>query len=1023
MATDEIRKRKRLSYVCTNCKKKKTKCDKALPCGQCVRAECASTCVFEVSDSSRTMKKSPPPYMMSAKLPLDLDDYLAMKHKQKQNDHQASKTELAMLKEKIRLIEQTLHRDSPEDKLKKESSVPQLNEQRQNKLYDEHYPYNNQQLVKNNTTNFTSRLPLHITNAKRVVPDAMSLSHAYRHPVQLPPLKSNPSTSVSSSSLMDSPDGSSASCVSSCTQKFENIDVHALSGKNPYSNTNDVINFYANHTSVHEKDPLRRINFGPFAWATLMRRDLGLSILWDHISESSDKNAVNNTTVFSSNKWISTYEQDNSNTPDLAFQRRALETDGYDDLLSYERRKQILSQKTRLNQNTLQLGLTFYDGNLDRELQLIDKIKMVLPKKKVLWLLVRRFFKALYPFFPYIDEVHFKTALSIIIGDISFEDEPVTSLRIEKRLDLAQVGMLLIMLRLSYLSVFSNKNGINERNLEGKDASCYEILYILSNPINLETIDVAQLCLDQFQLLRRTNISVFQLALFMRLYHTYAPEDGDGADGGDSQVMTSMLIQMGYSLGFNREPTKFKDACNDKRINHLCRKMWLFLVVSDIYQAHSFGNPLNIDPRSFDTKVPWYEEGSENIIDTGRDKLVTASFFYCSSGTFALREILDKVLDVKNGTNMADLCKLLNTHEIYIIESFGTLEKCLQSGPNEDVSTLNMKAKFYLSLKAFYISLYFHFYHFYEHRNIELCYFYIKKLILIAIGDIMPNYYALLGENPEVFALIVNPTLELVIHRSIEVLLACIIRVNLSIYNAKEIPNHEERYLSDLRYRHNFNGMCRLSSAMTRCAEVAISAISKISNRYYYAWKITKSQTFLLKAVTTTEFYAKNCRAAQDLGLCVLRFNVEQMSELTTICETTLQKLKCRLTDHENDLTPKSSMSEDQYLTQAPPPKRVPAVFELPLSSGVQPNMLRDKEHTPHDFRVDYVDNAEVDNLWMSMMALKQGNGMEPNFGKDFGHGEGKDNELGADALQNDKSVEFDLFGNLGFDRLFQTGP
>lgn len=37
----------------------------------------------------------------------------------------------------------------------------------------------------------------------------------------------------------------------------------------------------------------------------------------------------------------------------------------------------------------------------------------------------------------------------------------------------------------------------------------------------------------------------------------YAPEDGDGADGGDAQVLTAMLIQMAYSLGLNREPDNF----------------------------------------------------------------------------------------------------------------------------------------------------------------------------------------------------------------------------------------------------------------------------------------------------------------------------------------------------------------------------------------------------------------------------------------------------------------------------------
>lgn len=1047
MVATDIKKRKRPSYVCTNCKKKKIRCDKDLPCGQCVRAECASSCVFEVSENNRIEKKSPPsmPYMVSAKRPLEFKKSEKVSRNGNQNQEEEATSELAMLKNKIREIEQKLQNNE-------ENTQQPLPHIRDRNVYipvqtnGNRSNFSSVQLPLNfkrdsmsipSITSSEPRFPFDMSNGTSSSPSSFQLPGIFgKDPlVQLPPLKSNAHSSASTSSshstsatsLLGSPKNQSVSSNSPISEPCY-VDVHALTGKNPYRNHNDVINFYANYTSIHEKDSLRRINFGPFAWATLMRRDLGLSILWDYIVETNDKNAAShNTAVFSSNKAINSYVNSSGNNPDMAFEKRALEADGYDDLLSYERRKQMIAKKSKINQNTLPLGLTFYDGNLDRELQLIDKIKIILPKKKVIWLLVRRFFTKLYPYLPYVDEVYFKTAISIIIGEFSLENEPITNLRVEKRLDLAHVGILLIMLRLSYLSLFSNKNSINERNLNS-EAPCAdkEVQYLLSNPINFETIDVAQLCLDQFQLLRRANVTVFQLAMFMRIYHTYAPEDGDGADGGDSQVMTSMLIQMGYSLGFHREPTKFKDACNDRKINHLARKIWLYLVVSDIYQAQSFGNPLNIDPNSFDTKVPWYEAGSENIVDTNRDKLVTASFFHCASGTFALREILDRVLDVKNGVNMAELCKLLSNHELSMVETFGTLEECLKPEqiPGAE-STLNMKVKFYLSLKAFYISIYFHLYHFYEHRDIELCYFYVKKLILIAIGDIMPNYYALLGENESVFALVVNPTLELVIHRTIEILLACIVRVNFNIHNAKDNADHDKNMQVDKAYRHAFNTMCRLSSAMTRCAEVAISAILKISNRYYYAWRITKSQTYLLKAVTSIGFYSSNYRIAQDYGLCLMAFGVEMMEELTTICECTLLKLKCELTNDECGFNPKSSVANDIARSAQ---NSDTLGFPPLISSHAHPTPMWDKEHTPYDFRVDYVNNQEVDNLWLNMLALKQDSNIDggtllyQNADNTFADGKNEDDSKNASRwnLAPEQGIEFDIFRNLGFDRLFQ---
>ena len=110
MVATDIKKRKRPSYVCTNCKKKKIRCDKDLPCGQCVRAECASSCVFEVSENNRIEKKSPPsmPYMVSAKRPLEFKKSEKVSRNGNQNQEEEATSELAMLKNKIREIEQKL---------------------------------------------------------------------------------------------------------------------------------------------------------------------------------------------------------------------------------------------------------------------------------------------------------------------------------------------------------------------------------------------------------------------------------------------------------------------------------------------------------------------------------------------------------------------------------------------------------------------------------------------------------------------------------------------------------------------------------------------------------------------------------------------------------------------------------------------------------------------------------------------------------------------------------------------------
>lgn len=56
-----------------------------------------------------------------------------------------------------------------------------------------------------------------------------------------------------------------------------------LLGRNPVASNYDTINFYAGYTPIQDKEPLRRANFGPLSWVALLRKDQGLSLLWDYI--------------------------------------------------------------------------------------------------------------------------------------------------------------------------------------------------------------------------------------------------------------------------------------------------------------------------------------------------------------------------------------------------------------------------------------------------------------------------------------------------------------------------------------------------------------------------------------------------------------------------------------------------------------------------------------------------------------------------------------------------------------------
>lgn len=163
----------------------------------------------------------------------------------------------------------------------------------------------------------------------------------------------------------------------------------------------------------------------------------------------------------------------------------------------------------------------------------------------------------------------------------------IKKLQLEKRLDFAVLGSLLIVLKFAYSSLISN-----DENFPGFPERTEEEKYLLNNPLSDDIINVAQLCLNQFKLLRRCALSIFQCALLMREYQKVDGCDGFG-DGG-SQIYTGMLIQMGVSIGLNRDPSKFHSTVGDSKMGNLWRKIWYGLISADNYQYMLTGTPRSI---------------------------------------------------------------------------------------------------------------------------------------------------------------------------------------------------------------------------------------------------------------------------------------------------------------------------------------------------------------------------------------------------------------------------------------------
>ena len=767
-----------------------------------------------------------------------------------------------------------------------------------------------------------------------------------------------------------------------------------IKGINPYLDTEERINLFEKYTSIHVKEPTRRITYGPFAWSSLMKRDDGLRMLWDYMIKKKESSKESNATfVFAEQSSEITKvntdvlagesKEEGPNNVENAFHRRALEPDGLGDVLPYNSLLKLQKEKEEAEEgkqngsktsmniaestaaaartaSLLQLGLTTKGGKLGRELALIDKIQLILPKKRVIWKLLDRYFTWLYPFMPFLDHECFMLNIHEIMGPKSYEDVSIGPIRIEKRLDLGYVGILLVVLRLAYLSLFSNKLSVNPEKMftDNSSIKAEDMKYLYSNPINIDVVEVAQLCLDQFQIFRSTSLTILQLAIFLRIYHTFAPEDGDGADGGDSQVFGAMLIQMAYSLGLHREPDNFPDVCNNPKINHLGRKIFHFLCIYDIHQSFSFGNPLSIDVRYYDVKLPFFDKDATNIPDASFDKTVTEQLAKCWS-TYSIIPILHKLLNAKDGCNVSEVCKQLEVFELDMIQLHGTAKDCfdqpLASDTHRQFYLRNFLTKFYLSINAFFMTVYFHFYLYYEQKSEDLSFYYLKKMLLITTGETMPHYFDLLGNKEYICDMIINPTLEQFIHKANQLNIALLVRVNFILYHYSRQNDHMQKYETDANYHQIINDIAVVSRLLKRSVEISISAISKLSNRYYYAWRVTKGHTYLLKTVNDIKFYEENYSKAGNL--CFPIYTPEQIKLFITIMKKSVEKF-----DYVEELVPDfcPCLSLPESLIE---PKRSMA----PVCTS---------DYRAPDFDKDFVNDEDIDLLWFQMISKKYDNNL-----------------------------------------------
>lgn len=562
------------------------------------------------------------------------------------------------------------------------------------------------------------------------------------------------------------------------------------------------------------------------------------------------------------------------------------------------------TRKTKLNEKNKLLGLMFFSGELEGKIELITKIKAILPNRKVISLLVERFFKDLYALFPVLDEEDFTSNITRIIGPLNFKEEDLQFLNVEKRLDFAYLGILLIMLRLSYLSLFTNIQSINEKYLYGDgdiDQNSANIKYLFNIPVNIEVFNVAKICLNQFNLVSSSNLLILQFAILIGYYTMYGPEIGN--ESSELMIFSSLLIKMAVSMGLHREPDKFKSSFKDEKVKNLRRKIWKCLCFLDVFNCLAIGCPINTTGLPIDVNPPFTTDSNANVKDKRLDSFVSTSL-NAHPTTF---DKLNNVFRILSNVNEPFSISLVDgmIEECFDLFADSPFDYWREFQADEGGRFLyfvkSYKLKYCLQVASSLLVLRFHFlnYYFKISDSTKTMHYGIKNFSVF-YDKVYPIISELLTNENRRY----NDICELVVTPSLHNIINVAMLINLTFYMRVKLLND----VSPPSIKSIAANLSTFEKLLLESSKILIGFMNIIGNRYYNSWKSTKILNFLLDEAAKTNLSEKysDVEILDNFG-----FDDNLLRDFCNIIESALTKSASRV---QNGVMDKSTNNSNDSL-------------------------------------------------------------------------------------------------------------
>ncbi|GME96780.1 unnamed protein product [Ambrosiozyma monospora] len=303
-----------------------------------------------------------------------------------------------------------------------------------------------------------------------------------------------------------------------------------------------------------------------------------------------------------------------------------------------------------------------------QDLEIIQFIEDKLPSRKAAWLLIDRFFKYVYPFFPYTNESGFLSKITPIIGA---RDDQTTKLKlkVESRIDLIPVALFLLVIHLGSITLYDcAENPVPEVDTDP------DVRYLIENPINNSMIMLARLATRPFMSHYGTAYKMFQIYLFLKIADQYSPGQ---AEQLESQGSYAIVFQTMVKLALNRDPTRYVDLKEKSKVINLLRKTWHGVRCDDYFPGFT-GDDFFCKLVPSNTQLPCFiGESASGVADLEIEKTTISCLLQRTKFHDLYRDLASVAMNLRGNPYVKDLLEFSTKLEDLVKQELGDIDQLL----------------------------------------------------------------------------------------------------------------------------------------------------------------------------------------------------------------------------------------------------------------------------------------------------------------------------------------------------------